>query len=167
MPLANCCPPVPLEQVVGVLKKEAMKTQSRELEKGAEYRQLLVQVGTTGLAGWVRVQRWLVSCLQQWGAKHCALCFASCDTQQPHLMPRPLALSAIRRPSTPVRCASQTWRPACCTCCATSCPTPTPPPRWTSSTSSAKSSRCCLGGALGLLAGVRCSANSVAWCDLG
>ena len=30
-------------QVVGVLKKEAMKTQSRELEKGAEYRQLLVQ----------------------------------------------------------------------------------------------------------------------------
>lgn len=32
-------------QVVGVLKKEAMKTQSRELEKGAEYRQLLVQVG--------------------------------------------------------------------------------------------------------------------------
>lgn len=32
-------------QVVGVLKKEAMKTQNRELEKGAEYRQLLVQVG--------------------------------------------------------------------------------------------------------------------------
>ena len=29
--------------MVGVLKKEAMKTQSRELEKGAEYRQLLVQ----------------------------------------------------------------------------------------------------------------------------
>jgi vesicle coat complex subunit len=33
----------PCLQVVGVLKKEAMKTQSRELEKGAEYRQLLVQ----------------------------------------------------------------------------------------------------------------------------
>ena len=32
-------------QVVGVLKKEVMKTQSRDLEKGAEYRQLLVQVG--------------------------------------------------------------------------------------------------------------------------
>ena len=31
-------------QVVGVLKKEVMKTQSRDLEKGAEYRQLLVQV---------------------------------------------------------------------------------------------------------------------------
>ena len=30
-------------QVVGVLKKEVMKTQSKELEKGAEYRQLLVQ----------------------------------------------------------------------------------------------------------------------------
>ena len=43
------------EQVVGVLKKEAMKTQSRELEKGAEYRQLLVQVCNAcrgaGLAG--------------------------------------------------------------------------------------------------------------------
>ncbi|KAL4450070.1 hypothetical protein ABPG77_010739 [Micractinium sp. CCAP 211/92] len=32
-----------IDEVVGVLKKEAMKTQSRELEKGAEYRQLLVQ----------------------------------------------------------------------------------------------------------------------------
>ena len=42
-----------VEQVVGVLKKEAMKTQSRELEKGAEYRQLLVQVGTAGQAGWL------------------------------------------------------------------------------------------------------------------
>ncbi len=31
-------------QVVMVLKKEVMKTQSKELEKGAEYRQLLVQV---------------------------------------------------------------------------------------------------------------------------
>ena len=30
-------------QVVGVLKKEVMKTQSKDLEKGAEYRQLLVQ----------------------------------------------------------------------------------------------------------------------------
>jgi len=45
------------EQVVGVLKKEAMKTQSRELEKGAEYRQLLVQVciacrETGAGAGW-------------------------------------------------------------------------------------------------------------------
>ena len=30
-------------QVVGVLKKEVMKTQSRDLEKGTEYRQLLVQ----------------------------------------------------------------------------------------------------------------------------
>ena len=29
--------------MVGVLKKEVMKTQSKELEKGAEYRQLLVQ----------------------------------------------------------------------------------------------------------------------------
>ena len=27
-----------------VLKKEIMKTQSKELEKGAEYRQMLVQV---------------------------------------------------------------------------------------------------------------------------
>ncbi|EFN54954.1 hypothetical protein CHLNCDRAFT_56190 [Chlorella variabilis] len=32
-----------IDEVVGVLKKEAMKTQNRELEKGAEYRQLLVQ----------------------------------------------------------------------------------------------------------------------------
>ena len=31
-------------QVVMVLKKEIMKTQSKELEKGAEYRQMLVQV---------------------------------------------------------------------------------------------------------------------------
>ena len=31
-------------QVVMVLKKEVMKTQSKELEKGAEYRQMLVQV---------------------------------------------------------------------------------------------------------------------------
>lgn len=30
-------------QVVMVLKKEIMKTQSKELEKGAEYRQMLVQ----------------------------------------------------------------------------------------------------------------------------
>ena len=30
-------------QVVGVLKKEIMKTQSKDLEKGPEYRQLLVQ----------------------------------------------------------------------------------------------------------------------------
>ena len=30
-------------QVVAVLKKEVMKTQSRELEKASEYRQLLVQ----------------------------------------------------------------------------------------------------------------------------
>ncbi len=30
-------------QVVVVLKKEVMKTQSKELEKAAEYRQLLVQ----------------------------------------------------------------------------------------------------------------------------
>ena len=30
-------------QVVGVLKKEVMKTQSKEVEKGPEYRQLLVQ----------------------------------------------------------------------------------------------------------------------------
>ena len=28
-----------------VLKKEVMKTQNRELDKGPEYRQLLVQVG--------------------------------------------------------------------------------------------------------------------------
>ena len=28
-----------------MLKKEVMKTQSKDLEKGAEYRQLLVQVG--------------------------------------------------------------------------------------------------------------------------
>lgn len=41
--------PLLLLQVVGVLKKEAMKTQSRELEKGAEYRQLLVQVRSCGL----------------------------------------------------------------------------------------------------------------------
>lgn len=32
-------------QVVMVLKKEVMKTQNRELDKGPEYRQLLVQVG--------------------------------------------------------------------------------------------------------------------------
>jgi coatomer subunit beta len=32
-----------IEEVVAVLKKEVVKTQSRELEKGAEYRQLLVQ----------------------------------------------------------------------------------------------------------------------------
>lgn len=32
-----------VDEVVGVLKKEAMKTQNKELEKGAEYRQLLVQ----------------------------------------------------------------------------------------------------------------------------
>ena len=31
-------------QVVMVLKKEVMKTQSKELDKGAEYRHLLVQV---------------------------------------------------------------------------------------------------------------------------
>lgn len=30
-------------QVVMVLKKEVVKTQSKELEKGADYRQLLVQ----------------------------------------------------------------------------------------------------------------------------
>ena len=30
--------------MVGVLKKEVMKTQNRELEKGQEYRQMLVQV---------------------------------------------------------------------------------------------------------------------------
>ena len=34
---------IPSAQVVGVLKKEVMKTQSKDLEKGAEYRQLLVQ----------------------------------------------------------------------------------------------------------------------------
>lgn len=33
-----------IDEVVQVLKKEVMKTQSKELEKGAEYRQLLVQV---------------------------------------------------------------------------------------------------------------------------
>lgn len=32
-----------LPQVVGVLKKEIMKTQSKDLDKAAEYRQLLVQ----------------------------------------------------------------------------------------------------------------------------
>jgi hypothetical protein len=31
-------------QVVLVLKKEIMKTQSKEFEKGGEYRQILVQV---------------------------------------------------------------------------------------------------------------------------
>lgn len=45
---ASCPPPTPAPtpaplQVVVVLKKEMMKTQSKDLEKGAEYRQLLVQ----------------------------------------------------------------------------------------------------------------------------
>lgn len=40
-----CLPHPPLlpAQVVMVLKKEMVKTQNKELEKGAEYRQLLVQ----------------------------------------------------------------------------------------------------------------------------
>lgn len=45
------CPRRAPPQVVGVLKKEAMKTQSRELEKGAEYRQMLVQVRGGGAWG--------------------------------------------------------------------------------------------------------------------
>jgi coatomer subunit beta len=39
-----------IDEVVQVLKKEIMKTQSKELEKGAEYRQLLVQVPPQNLS---------------------------------------------------------------------------------------------------------------------
>ena len=83
-------------QVVMVLKKEVMKTQSKELEKGAEYRQLLVQVrvGRSSSLDWsymqllaslllhvLSAQHWQLAC-SVWVCRPCCLCWRERNTRE-------------------------------------------------------------------------------------
>lgn len=87
-----------------MLKKEAMKTQSRELEKGAEYRQMLVQVGRGAwrLAGAAGQALWRVGERRQAGRGWLLLLLqqAPAVLRAVHLCPTPQAIHtcAVRYP---------------------------------------------------------------------